>query len=85
MPVASGSTVDDLAGRFERLKAKDPNLFDGIKPFVARSGDGARLIVGPFRGNSDAEIFAEDLQTIGVAPMKWTNSQADRIAPLATE
>ena len=85
LQLASGSTVDDLAGRFERLKAKDPNLFDGIKPFVARSGDGARLIVGPFRGNSDAEIFAEDLQTIGVAPMKWTNSQADRIAPLATE
>ena len=85
LQLASASNSDDLAGRFQRLKAKDPGLFEGIKPYVARSGDGSRLVIGPFRGTSDAELFAEDLESIGVSPMKWTNSQADRIAPLATE
>ena len=85
LQLASGSSADDLAGRFQHLKAKDPSLFDGIKPYVARSGDGTRLVIGPFRGTSDAELFAEDLESIGVSPMKWTNSQADRIAPLAAE
>jgi len=85
LQLASGSSSDDLAGRFQRFKAKDPQLFDGIKPYVAQSGDGSRLVIGPFRGISDAELFAEDLESIGVSPMKWTNSQADRIAPLAAE
>jgi Flp pilus assembly protein TadD len=85
LQLASGTNSDDLAGRFERLKAKDPSLFDGIKPYVARSGDGSRLVIGPFRGTSDAELFAEDLESIGISPMKWTNSQADRIAPLAAQ
>jgi Flp pilus assembly protein TadD len=85
LQLASGSDVDALTDRFRHLKSKDPALFDGIKPYVSRSADGARLLVGPFRGSSDAEIFAEDLQTIGVSPLKWTNSQSDRIAPLAAE
>ena len=82
LQLASGSDVDSLSEQFRRLKAKNPAVFEGIKPYVARSGDGARLVVGPFRGNSDADTFSEDLETIGVEPLKWTNSQADRIAPL---
>ena len=82
LQLASGSDVDSLSDQFRRLKAKNPDVFEGIKPYVARSGDGARLVVGPFRGNSDADTFSEDLESIGVAPMKWTNSQYDRIAPL---
>jgi Flp pilus assembly protein TadD len=85
LQLASGSDVDGLAGRFRQMKSKSPDLFDGIKPFVARSGGGALLLIGPFRGASDAEIFAEDLETVGVDASKFINSQTDRIAPLAAE
>ncbi len=85
LQLASGSDVDALSAQFRKIKNRNPDVFEGIKPYLARSVDGARLVVGPFRGNSDAEIFAEDLQSIGVSPMKWTNSQADRIAPLPAE
>jgi Flp pilus assembly protein TadD len=85
LQLASGSDISAMSAQFRRLKTKSPDLFDGIKPYVASSADGARLVVGPFRGNSDAEIFADDLQSIGVSPLKWTNSQADRIAPLPAE
>jgi len=85
LQLASSQDVDDLASRFERLKSKNPDLFDGIKPYVWRSGDQARLLVGPFRGSSDAEIFSDDLKTIGVDAARFTNSQTDRIAPLPAE
>ena len=85
LQLASGENVDDLAGRFRRLKEKNPDVFDGIKPYIARSGDRARLIVGPFRGAADATIFGDDLKTIGIDAFRFTNSQTDRIAPLATE
>ena len=85
LQLASGQNVDDLASRFKRLKEKNPDLFDGIKPYLSRSADRARLLVGPFRGSSDAEIFEDDLKTVGVDAFRFTNSQTDRIAPLAVE
>lgn len=85
LQLASGQDIDALSARFRRLKSGNPEIFDGITPYISRSADGARLLVGPFRGRSDATTFASDLETIGVAPMQWTNSQADRIAPLPAE
>jgi Flp pilus assembly protein TadD len=85
LQLASGENVDDLASRFSRLKEKNPDVFQGIKPYISRSGDRARLLVGPFRGESDATIFGDDLKTIGIDAFRFTNSQTDRIAPLAAE
>jgi len=82
LQLASSQDVDDLTAKFERLKSKSPDLFDGIKPYVLRTADRARLLVGPFRGDSDATIFSEDLETIGVDASKFINSESDRIAPL---
>jgi Flp pilus assembly protein TadD len=85
LQLASGQDVDDLARKFERLRTDNPDLFNGIKPYVSRSADRARLLVGPFRGESDASIFADDLKTVGIDAFRFTNSQSDRIAPLARE
>ena len=84
LQLASGS-ADALPRQFQRLKSQNRELFDGITGFVAKSPDRDRLVIGPFRGQSDAEIFAEDLQTIGIDAAKWTNSDSDRIVPLGTE
>ena len=85
LQLASGANADALSGEFRRMKSRNRDLFDGIRGYVARSADRARLVIGPFRGSSDAEIFAEDLETVGIDAFKWSNSQADRIVPLATE
>ncbi|NUT00616.1 MAG: hypothetical protein HOP96_06545 [Sphingomonas sp.] len=85
LQLASGQNVDDLSSRFRRLKKDNPDLFEGIKPYLSRSADRSRLLVGPFKGPSDASIFAEDLKTVGVDAFRFTNSQTDRIAPLAVE
>ena len=85
LQLASGSDDEALSGRYERLKSKNPDLFDGLRPYVARTPTGARLLVGPFRGPSDAAILAQDFASVGIRASDFTNSQADRIAPLADE
>jgi Flp pilus assembly protein TadD len=85
LQLASGSNADALSGQFHRIKSRNRDLFKGIDGYVEEDADRARLLIGPFRGSSDADIFAEDLQSVGVDAFKWTNSASDRIVPLASE
>jgi Flp pilus assembly protein TadD len=85
LQLASGSNAAALPTQFERIRSKDRDLFNGITGYVAKSPNRVRLVIGPFRGQSDAENFAEDLQTVGVNAFKWSNSPSDEIVPLGTE
>jgi Flp pilus assembly protein TadD len=85
LQLASGSNPAALPSQFERIRSKDRDLFNGITGYVAKSPNRVRLVIGPFRGQSDADTFAEDLQTVGVNAFKWSNSPADEIVPLGTE
>jgi hypothetical protein len=85
LQLASGASPNALPEQFQRIKSKNRELFDGITPYVATSANGARLVIGPFRGASDAETFAEDLGTLGVDAREWSNSETDQIVPLGTE
>ena len=85
LQLASGQNAQALPDQFRRLKSRNRDLFNGISGYVAQSSDRARLLIGPFRGPSDAQIFAEDLQTIGIESFSWTNSESDQIVPVGTE
>jgi Flp pilus assembly protein TadD len=85
LQLASGANASALPSQFNRLKSRNRELMDGIKGYVAKSPDRSRLVIGPFRGASDAQIFAEDLGSVGVNAFRWTNSTSDQIVPLATE
>lgn len=85
LQLASGPDADALRGEFSRMKSRHSDIFDGIKGYVARGSDRARLVVGPFRGPSDAQIFADDLDSVGINSFRWTNSATDQIVPLGTE
>ena len=85
LQLASGPNSSALAGQFQQMKSKNRELFDGIPGYVATSPDRARLVIGPFRSTTDADTFAEDLQTADIGAFKWSNSPTDRIVPLGTE
>jgi len=85
LQLASGQNVDAFSSQFQRLKSKSRELFDGIQGYVAKSPDRARLVIGPFRNTSDAEIFADDLETVDITSVRWSNSESDQIVPLGTE
>jgi tetratricopeptide (TPR) repeat protein len=85
LQLASGSNESALSNQYRRMKSRGQDLFDGIKPYVAKGGDRARLVIGPFRGAADAETLAQDLVTVGIDAFKWSNSPSDVIVPLGTE
>jgi Flp pilus assembly protein TadD len=85
LQLASGSNPAALPEQFERIKSKDKDLFDGIPGYIAKGPDRARLVVGPFRSTTDADTFAEDLESVSITAFKWTNSPSDQIVPLGTE
>jgi Flp pilus assembly protein TadD len=85
LQLASGPNAKALPEQFRRLKSRNRDLFDGIGGYVAQSPDRARLVIGPFRGANDAEIFQKDLETVGIDAFSWTNSDSDQIVPLGTE
>jgi len=85
LQLASGRDADALGEQFDRMKRENADLFNGITGYVAEDGDRARLVIGPFRGSSDAKIFADDLHSVGIDAFRWSNSDSDRIVPLASE
>ncbi len=85
LQLASGTNAQALPEQFRRLKSRNRDLFNGISGYVAQTSDRARLLIGPFRGPADAQIFAEDLQTVGIESFSWTNSESDQIVPVGTE
>ena len=85
LQLASGPNAQALPEQFRRLKSRNRDLFEGITGYVASGPDRARLVIGPFRGASDAQIFQEDLQSVGIDAFSWTNSESDKIVPVGTE
>jgi Flp pilus assembly protein TadD len=84
LQLASGQNADALSGQFRRIKSRNSDLFDGISGYVARGPDRSRLVIGPFRGTSDAQIFQQDLESVGIDAFSWTSSETDTIVPLGT-
>lgn len=85
LQLASGNNKDALSRQFERMKSSHENVFQGISGYVVQEPDRARLVIGPFRGSTDAAILADDLHTLGIDAFRWTNSDSDRIVPIAGE
>ncbi len=80
LQLASGPNADALPDQFQRIKSRNREMFDGIKGYVAKGSDRSRLLIGPFRNSTDAETFAEGLDSVNA--FRWTNSETDTIVPL---
>jgi tetratricopeptide (TPR) repeat protein len=82
LQLASGSNPADFASQFRRMKSRGPDVFQGIRGYVASSSDRSRLLIGPFQNTDDARTFADDLEQIDINAFSWTNSPSDTIVPL---
>ena len=83
--LASGSNPDALPDQFRRMRSRHRELFDGIGGYVAESADRSRLLIGPFKSVTDANIFVEDLESVRVDAFSWTSPPGQMIRKLPTE
>jgi hypothetical protein len=73
LQLASGDNAEALPSQFQRLKSRNRDLLDGISGYIAQEASKVRLLIGPFKNRSDAEIFAEGLESARVDAFSWTN------------
>jgi Flp pilus assembly protein TadD len=73
LQLASGTNAAALPDQFRRIKSRHKSLLEGISGFIAETADKARLLIGPFKSKSDAETFAEDLESESVDAFSWTS------------
>jgi hypothetical protein len=83
--LASGPNAAALPEQFRRLKTRHRDVLEGISGYVAQGPDRARLLIGPFKDKSDANIFVEDLESLNVSAFSWTSTPGDQIRKLPTE
>ncbi|QNP43664.1 hypothetical protein H9L15_02900 [Sphingomonas daechungensis] len=68
-----------------RLKTRNRELFEGISGYIAEEPGKARLLIGPFRNDSEASIFADDLASVHIDAFTWTNQPGQSIRKLQGE
>lgn len=85
LQLASGANAGALPEQFSRIKVRNRELLEGISGYVAEGPDRARLLIGPFKNKSDAQIFADDLSSVNVRAFSWTNPVGQPIRKLSSE
>jgi len=83
--LASGRNAEALPDQFRRIKSRHKDLLEGISGYVAESAERSRLLIGPFKSVSDANIFVEDLESVSVNAFSWTSPPGQLIRKLSTE
>jgi hypothetical protein len=83
--LASGPNSTALPDEFDRMKRRNRVLFDGISGYIAEEPGKARLLIGPFRNNEEANIFADDLASVHIDAFTWTNQPGQAIRKLQGE
>ena len=83
--LASGPNASELPDQFSRMKSRNGRLFEGISGYVFEEPGRARLLIGPFRNNEEASIFAEDLASVRIDAFTWTSKAGQAIRKLPPE
>ncbi len=83
--LASGPNASDLPEQFSRMKSRNGRLFEGISGYVFEEPGRARLLIGPFRNNEEANIFADDLASVRIDAFTWTSKAGQAIRKLPSE
>jgi Flp pilus assembly protein TadD len=83
--LASGPNANELPDAFDRMKKRNRDLFEGISGYVAEEPGRARLLIGPFRNNEEASIFADDLASVRIDAFTWASKPGQPIRKLPSE
>ncbi|HEX8414291.1 MAG TPA: SPOR domain-containing protein [Sphingomicrobium sp.] len=83
--LASGPNAAALPEQLRRIRGRSEDLLNGISGYVAEEPNRARLLVGPFRSSSDAETFAQELESLHLDAFRWISADGQVVRKLANE
>lgn len=85
LQLASGRNSADLDNQYKRIQSDGRELLADISGYVAVGRDRARLLIGPFRNDEEAAIFARDLDALDIDSFPWTNPAGEIIRKIESE
>ena len=84
LQLTSSGDADALPGQFQKMRSREPKLFEGISGYVADANKRARLLIGPFHSDEDARLFADALTTVRIDSRRWVSEPGEVIRKLPT-
>ena len=82
LQLASGSNAGDLPDEFQKIRSREPSLFEGISGYVANDDSRARLLIGPFHTEEDARLFADALDTVRINSFRFVSKPGQVVRKL---
>jgi Flp pilus assembly protein TadD len=82
--VATGSNESGLPLTWKRLKEKAPDAFKGLSPASVRFKATNRLLVGPFKAQSQARAVVNQMAKAGISGFTFTSEAGQEIAKVAS-
>lgn len=83
--LASGPNAAALPQQMRGIRARSEDLLNGVSSYIAEEPGRARLLIGPFRNASDADVFAEDLGSLRVNAFPWISPEGQPIRKIINE
>jgi len=85
LQLASGGDASTYPDQFRRIRSREPSLFEGISGFIADEGPRTRLLIGPFRTDDDARLFADALETVRIDSTRWVSQPGQVVRKLSSQ
>lgn len=85
LQLASGTDTEGFNQDFRRIRSREPSLFTGLSGWVADAGSRARLLIGPFHSNKDAQLFADALADARIDSSSWTSQPGEMVRKLTIQ
>ncbi|MFP5330303.1 MAG: tetratricopeptide repeat protein [Alphaproteobacteria bacterium] len=85
LQLASGGDASTYPDQFRRIRTREPSLFEGISGFIADEGSRKRLLIGPFRTDDDARLFADALETVRIDSTRWVSQPGQVVRKLSSQ
>jgi Flp pilus assembly protein TadD len=83
--IAGGANEAAMNREFSRIKAKAPKLLASRTAWTTPLRATNRLLVGPFKSNTEAQEFVNELAKLDLPAFSWTSPAGQEIVKLASK
>jgi hypothetical protein len=83
--LAGGAKADRMPIEYQRIKAKKPKLFARRTPYIVELKGWARLLIGPFKSEDEAQEAVNDLKAADINAFGWASPAGQVVEKLTAK